>query len=166
VTRWWLLGIERGEGFDGFVGPGQRCARGVFTGGDRQQPGRMMFAGVGIKVRSRPDHAAVARGCSTAAGVLLVGLAGFEALLAAGVAWGRAAWGGGNAELNPGLRIGSAVVAGFFVGAALVVRRQGGHGTWAPLPDRWLRPATWGLAAYTGFGTIPNMLSRSPSSGP
>jgi hypothetical protein len=48
------------------------------------------------------------------------------------------------------------------VGAAMVVRRQGGHRNWAPLPDRWLRPAVWGLAAYTAFGTILNALSRSP----
>jgi hypothetical protein len=114
------------------------------------------------EIRSRPDRSAVARGSSTAAAVLLTGLAGFEALLAAGVPWGRAAWGGGSAELNPGLRVGSAAVAVVFLGAALVVRRVGGHRNWAPLPDRWSRPAVWGLAAYTGLGTILNMLSRSP----
>ena len=107
-----------------------------------------------IEDRSRPDHSAIARGCSTAAGVLLAGLAGFQALLAVGVPWGRAAWGGGRAELNLGLRVGSAAAAVVFLGAALVVRRQGGHRNWAPIPDRWLRPAVWGLAAYTAFGTI------------
>ena len=114
------------------------------------------------EVRTRPFHADIARGTSTAAGVLLAGLAGFEALLAAGLPWGQAAWGGGQAELNPGLRVASAAAAVVFVGAALVVRRQGGHRNWAPLPDRWLRPAVWGLAAYTAFGTILNALSRSP----
>jgi hypothetical protein len=115
-----------------------------------------------IEVRARRGRSAVARGCSTAAGVLLAGLAGFEALLAAGVPWGRAAWGGGQAELSSGLRFASAAAAVVFAGAALVVLRQGGHRNWAPLPDRWLRRAVWGLAAYTAFGTILNLLSRSP----
>jgi hypothetical protein len=56
----------------------------------------------------------------------------------------------------------SAAAAVVFAGAALAVRRQGGHRHWAPLPDRWLRPAVWGLAAYTAFGSILNLLSRSP----
>jgi hypothetical protein len=115
-----------------------------------------------VEVRSRFSHPAIARGCSTAAGILLAGLAGFEALLAAGMPWGRAAWGGGQAELDAGLRVASATAAVVFVGAAMVVRRQGGHRQWAPLPDRWLRPAVWGLAAYTALGTILNAVSRSP----
>jgi hypothetical protein len=41
-----------------------------------------------VEVRSRFSHPAIARGCSTAAGILLAGLAGFEALLAAGMPWG------------------------------------------------------------------------------
>jgi len=115
-----------------------------------------------IEVRTGVSHSAVARNCATAAGILLAGLAGFEALLAAGVPWGRAAWGGGQAELSAGLRVTSVAAAAFFLSAALVVRRQGGHRNWAPLPDRWLRPAVWGLAGYTAFGTTLNLVSRSP----
>jgi hypothetical protein len=103
-----------------------------------------------------------ARGCSLAAAALFVSLAAFEIALAAGAPWGKAAWGGGEANLNQGLRIASVVSAAVDVGFALVVARRGGHRLWAPLPQRWLPAAVWILAAYSALGTLLNAASRSP----
>ncbi len=102
------------------------------------------------------------RGASLGAAWLFAALAVFEAMLAAGLPWGRAAWGGGQANLSMGLRVASGGAVALFGGAALVVARRGGHRVWAPLPDRWLPAAVWVLAAYTGVGTLLNVASRSP----
>ncbi len=88
-------------------------------------------------------------------------LAAFQLGLAAGAPWGEAAWGGASSTLTPGLRAGSGVAAVVFSAASLVVLRQGGHEVWAPLPDRWLRRVTIGLAAWTGTGVVMNLASRS-----
>lgn len=104
---------------------------------------------------------AVALGCSIAASGLFAALAAFEAALAAGVPWGNAAWGGAQANLGGGLRVASGAAAVLFSGAALVVLRRGGHRVWAPLPDRWLRPAVWALSGYTALGTLLNTASSS-----
>jgi len=103
----------------------------------------------------------LSRRTSVIAAVLFGGLALFEAALAAGVPWGRAAWGGGQAELGAGLPISSAVSVVLWSLAALVVLRRGGHTTWSPLPDRWLRVAVWVLAGYSILGVLVNLASRS-----
>lgn len=104
----------------------------------------------------------VARSAAIAAAGLFVGLAGFQAALAAGMPWGRAAWGGGQADLGESLRLASGATAVVAVGSALVVLRRAGHQVWTPLPLRWLPGATWALAAYMTVGTLLNAISRSP----
>ncbi len=69
----------------------------------------------------------VARGCAIAAAVLLSTLASFQVALTVGLPWGEAAWGGGRAELEVGLRVASGVQAVLAVGFALVVLRRAGH---------------------------------------
>lgn len=104
----------------------------------------------------------VARGSSVGAAVLLAALAAFEVALAAGVPWGKAAWGGGQAELVVGMRVASGVWAVVFVGFGLVVLRRAGHRVWAPLPQRWLPASVWVITAYMSVGTLLNLISRSP----
>jgi hypothetical protein len=104
----------------------------------------------------------VARGCAIGAAVMLASLATFEVALAAGVPWGKAAWGGGQAELVVGYRVASGVGAVVFVGFALVVLRRAGHRVWAPLPQRWLPASVWVVTAYMAVGTLLNLISRSP----
>jgi hypothetical protein len=104
----------------------------------------------------------VARGCAIAAAVLFGILASFQAALAAGLPWGKAAWGGGQAELGLGLRAASGVQVVLAVGFALVVLRRAGHGVRAPLPLRGLPAATWALTGYLALGTLLNAASRSP----
>lgn len=106
-----------------------------------------------------PDRAAPVAG-AVAAG-LLGALSAFQLALALGAPWGEAAWGGRHAELPTGLRAASAVSAVVWSGAAAVALRQGGRDTWAPVPDRWLRRTTAGLALYSGVGVVMNLASRS-----
>ena len=103
-----------------------------------------------------------ARDCSMAAAGLLGALAAFEVALAAGVPWGEAAFGGGQAELNAGLRLAAVASAALDVGLALVLLRRGGYRVWAPLPQRWLPKAVWVVTAYFALGTLLNAASRSP----
>lgn len=111
---------------------------------------------------ARGQRYRAARVAAIAAAGLFVGLAGFQAALAAGAPWGKAAWGGGQADLGGGLRVASGVVAVLAGGSALVILRRGGHQVWAPLPQRWLPGAAWTLATYMAVGTLLNAISRSP----
>lgn len=104
----------------------------------------------------------VARGASTGAAALFAALAAFELALAVGLPWGKAAFGGGQANLNVGLRAASGVYVVLFAGFALVVLRRGGHRVWTPLPQRWLPAAGWVLTGYAALGTLVNAASRSP----
>lgn len=110
----------------------------------------------------RPGGGPPAHGSARAAAVLFGALAAFEVALAAGLPWGRAAWGGGQAELDPRMRAASGAAAVVLTGGALVVLRHGGHRVWSPLPQRWLHAAVWGLTAYCAAGTLMNAISRSP----
>lgn len=94
---------------------------------------------------------------AAAAGFLVI--AGFELLLALGVPWGRAAWGGAQSTLSPELRIGSAISTAVFIGAALLVlRRVRYSGTRVPRFFHW---GTWVLVAALGLGTMMNLASSS-----
>lgn len=99
--------------------------------------------------------------CSVVAAVIFGAVAVFQVALAAGVPWGQASWGGGEAELDGGLRAASAVQAALFGGFALVVLRRAGHRVWAPMAQRWLPAAVWILAGYMALGTAMNAASRS-----
>jgi hypothetical protein len=93
--------------------------------------------------------------------IVLGGLIVFQLLLAAGVPWGTAAWGGQYPGVLPAnLRWGS-VVASIILGLALwmVLARVG----WArPGSDAlWVKVVTWVFTAYFAFNVVMNVLSKS-----
>jgi hypothetical protein len=83
----------------------------------------------------------------------------FQALLSAGVPWGRAAWGGKHEVLPTGFRIGSVFSALFFVFAILTTLSRGevislfGSGLTTVF--------FWIYTIYFGIGIAINALSRS-----
>jgi len=91
----------------------------------------------------------------------LVILVLFQAALAAGAPWGRAAWGGRYERLPASLRISSAVAVVVWLGAALIVLDRGG----LPLLDvpavvsYW---GTWALVPLLVIGALVNFASPSP----
>ena len=91
----------------------------------------------------------------------LAAIAMFELLLAAGVPWGRAAWGGQEDALSPGRRVASVVAACVWGGAALLVLARAG--IWpTPRPSRWLRWSAWLLVGLLLLGVLLNLASSSP----
>jgi hypothetical protein len=102
----------------------------------------------------------VARLAAVLAAIGFIALAVFQAALAAGAPWGRAAWGGGGTHLSTAQRGASAVAVVVYVAAALVV--LGRAGLWGTRGDTPLfRWATWFLAAVMAIGAIPNFISQS-----
>ena len=100
----------------------------------------------------------------TAAVVAAVGfvvLAAFQASLALGAPFGRAAWGGTRTHLPTGLRIASAVaVIVWLLAAAIVLGRAGTD--LVSLPAGVLRWGTWILAGLLVVGALMNVASKSP----
>lgn len=94
----------------------------------------------------------------TAGGFIIA--ACFQAALAVGVPWGRAAWGGAVATLPPGLRIASGVAAVFWVLAAFVVLGRGGY-SFSPMSDDMSRRGTWVLVGVLALSTLANLASPS-----
>lgn len=83
----------------------------------------------------------------------------FQALLAAGVPWGRAAWGGQHEVLPTGFRIGSVFSALFFVFAILAALSRGDV---IGLFTRGLTTVFfWIYTIYFGIGIVMNAVSRS-----
>jgi hypothetical protein len=68
----------------------------------------------------------IARVAGLAAAIGLAGTAAFQLLLALGVPWGRAAWGGAHNRLPAALRVASALSAGILLIAAFVVLGRAG----------------------------------------
>jgi hypothetical protein len=97
-------------------------------------------------------------GAVAAVGFALVG--SFQAALALGAPWGRAAWGGDHRRLPGGLRIASAVAIVLWLAAALVVLARAGYG-WSPIPSGTARWGTWVLFGLLAVGTLMNLASRS-----
>jgi hypothetical protein len=89
-----------------------------------------------------------------------VGIAAFQASLAAGAPFGRAAWGGTHVRLPQRLRIASAVAVVFWIVAALVVLARAGFDS-SPIPFGVSRWATWALVALLPIGALMNAASRS-----
>jgi len=90
---------------------------------------------------------------------LIVGfaaLAVFQAVLAAGVPLGRAAWGGEHAHLTTGQRIGSAVSVLVYLAAIVIVRRRA-----AGRPERSYRWGMWALAVLLAAAALANAASGS-----
>jgi hypothetical protein len=105
---------------------------------------------------SQPAEAAAV---IAAAGFLVI--AAFQAALALGAPWGRAAWGGTHgARLPRGLRIASALATGFWVLAALVVLGRAGFDA-SPLSPEVARWGTWVLVVLLPLGAIMNFASSS-----
>jgi hypothetical protein len=94
-----------------------------------------------------------------AAGFLVI--AAFQFALARGAPLGRAAYGGRNAELSPGLRRASAVAVVIWLLAAGVILGAGGVLA-VPLPDVVLGIGPWVLVVISALGTIVNLASSSP----
>jgi len=95
------------------------------------------------------------------AAVLVAALVLFQAALACGAPWGRAAYGGQAAELPARLRVSSAVAVVFWSAVALVVLRRAGLPVWAPLPDAWLPAAAWVIVALAALAVVMNAITRS-----
>jgi hypothetical protein len=100
------------------------------------------------------------RPAAVVATVGLVGFAAFQAALALGAPWGRAAWGGSETELGPGHRVASGVAALVLIAAASVVLGRAGY--WRASRDsgvfRW---GTWGVAVLLALGGLGNLASSS-----
>jgi hypothetical protein len=107
------------------------------------------------------DPAVIARGAAIVAAVLFAGLVLFQLALALGAPWGRAAYGGQNAELPTQLRITSAVAAVVWSGVALVVLKRAGLDVWAPLPASWLPVAIWVVVALLAVSIVMNAITPS-----
>lgn len=92
--------------------------------------------------------------------VILVGLAVFQAALAAGAPIGHFAWGGKHERLPTALRIGSLVSILLYAGFAAVLLQQAG--VIAILPaGAWLGVAAWVVVGYCALGIPVNAISRS-----
>jgi hypothetical protein len=103
---------------------------------------------------------------AAAAAVLLVVISVFQVLLALGVPWGAAAYGGGSAGpdgvLPSGLRVASAVAAVILGVAAWVILVRADLVRRGPLSARLLRWATWVIVAFMILNTLSNLSSSSP----
>jgi hypothetical protein len=108
-------------------------------------------------VRARPRPSRIA-GAVAAAGFLVV--AGYQVLLALGIGFSGAAWGG--ATLTPTLRFASAVSAVVLVLAALIVFGRAGY--WGPrMPAAIFRWGTWVLVGGMALSAVANF--ASPTAG-
>lgn len=94
------------------------------------------------------------------AAVGFVGIAAFQAAIAAGAPLGRAAWGGTHVRLPQRLRVASAVAVVFWIVAALVVLARAGFDA-SPVPFSASRRATWILVLLLPIGAVMNAASRS-----
>ena len=96
----------------------------------------------------------------TAAGFGAVAL--FQAALALGAPFGRAAWGGGHAgTLPPSLRLASAVAIAIWAFAAVLVLERAGFSL-VSLPVGVVRWGTWTLVGLLALGALMNLASPSP----
>lgn len=91
---------------------------------------------------------------------VLLGLAVFQAALAAGAPMGRFAWGGQQNRLPTPLRIGSAVSILIYAGFAAILLQRAGLVALLP-PGAWLSTASWVIVGYTALGVPLNAISRS-----
>lgn len=99
-----------------------------------------------------------AAGAAAAAGFVV--LACFQVALAAGAPLGRAAWGGAHDRLPRRLRVGSAVAAGVWVVAAVVILEGAGHDV-SPMGIHGGALGAWGLFVLLALGALMNLASKS-----
>lgn len=107
------------------------------------------------------DPPTVTRVAAIAALALFALLVLFQAALALGVPWGRAAYGGQPAVLPPQFRIASTVAMVVWTALALVVARRAGLPLWAPAPDAWLLVLTWIVVGLLVVAVIMNAITPS-----
>lgn len=99
---------------------------------------------------------------ATLATVMFVILATFQLGLAAGLPWGRAAWGGKNPGRLPAqLRVGSAVSILVYAISALIVLDRAGMPV-IDLPDAISQWGTWLVVILLAVGAVMNAASSSP----
>jgi hypothetical protein len=104
--------------------------------------------------------AETARSAAGVAAVGFIAVACFQAALALGAPWGRAAWGGAHERLPNGLRIASGFAVAFWLATALVLLARVGY-EWSPFPVSVARWGTWVLFGLLVVGTLMNLASRS-----
>lgn len=103
-----------------------------------------------------PQPAGLSRVAAATATVGFVIVAGYQGMLAFGLAFSGAAWGG--ATLTPSLQLASAVSAVLLVLAALIVSERAGY--WrSRLPAAIFRWGTWALVAGMAFSAFANFAS-------
>lgn len=100
------------------------------------------------------------RSAAAVAAVGFVLVASFQAALALGAPWGKAAWGGAHERLPKQLRIASGLAVVLWLVAALVVLAGAGY-DWSPIPPGVARWGTWVLFGGLVLGTLMNLASRS-----
>ena len=125
---------------------------------------RTRAAPSGIVLAPRVDRLTPSRRTARRAAVLAaIGfslIVVFQAALAAGAPLGHAAWGGADAELTAGQRVGSGIaVVLWTIAAAIVLGRAGvwGRGT----PSRLFQWGTWFFAVLTALSALPQFASES-----
>jgi hypothetical protein len=97
-----------------------------------------------------------------AAALLCSLIAGFQVLLAAGVPWGRAAWGGGQVELSDVQRVASGGAALLWAAAAVALLAFAGDVASGRLQGSpALRRIAWIIAGISGIGALMNLASPS-----
>lgn len=100
------------------------------------------------------EHRPASHAGKAGAALLLV-VAGFQGLLAAGAPWGEAAYGGANAGVLPeGLRLSSAVAAAIYAGLAGIAGTR-------LLPTSLRSRFMYGTSALMTVGAIMNIASPS-----
>jgi hypothetical protein len=100
------------------------------------------------------------RRAAIAAAIGFGALATFQAALALGAPLGRAAWGGGAAELPVGLRVASGFAVGVWLFASALVLRRAGLRS-APLPQTVARWGAWILVGLLALAAVMNFASSS-----
>lgn len=85
----------------------------------------------------------------------------FQLALAAGVPWGRAAYGGVGDPLPLRLRVVSAVAAVFWGLVALTVAARGGVAAPTPVPDAQLSLAVWIASGLLVPAVVLNLITPS-----
>jgi hypothetical protein len=101
-----------------------------------------------------------ARGAAVLAAIGFGAIAVFQAALAAGADLGHAAWGGAEAELTTGQRIGSGIAVVLWTIAALIV--LGRAGVWERATRaRVFSWGTWFFSVMTALSALPQFASES-----
>jgi hypothetical protein len=101
------------------------------------------------------------RATAAVAAVGFLTISAFQAALALGAPFGRAAWGGKSTHLPTGLRVASAVAVAFWALAAAVVLARAGLDA-VFVPDVVARWGTWILVLVLPVGAAMNAASSSP----